>query len=127
VIESGGLRRGVVEVRDARVAEALRAIEPAIRKVSGIRFALGSMSAMFAASISASPAAISASSRASCLTERFRRRTGIANIPKSPLFFFSGVQLFVLGFLGEYISAIHFQVRKRPLVIERERVNFPAE
>lgn len=41
------------------------------------------------------------------------------------LFFFSGVQLFVLGFLGEYISAIHFQVRKRPLVIERERVNFP--
>ena len=41
------------------------------------------------------------------------------------LFFFSGVQLFVLGFLGEYISAIHFQVRKRPLVIERERLNFP--
>ena len=41
------------------------------------------------------------------------------------LFFFSGVQLFVLGFLGEYISAIHFQVRKRPLVIERERINFP--
>jgi hypothetical protein len=35
------------------------------------------------------------------------------------------VQLFVLGFLGEYISAIHFQVRKRPLVIERERLNFP--
>ena len=42
------------------------------------------------------------------------------------LFFFSGVQLFVLGFLGEYISAIHFQVRKRPLVIERERLNFEA-
>jgi hypothetical protein len=42
------------------------------------------------------------------------------------LFFFSGVQLFVLGFLGEYISAIHFQVRKRPLVIERERLNFDA-
>ena len=41
------------------------------------------------------------------------------------LFFFSGVQLFVLGFLGEYISAIHSQVRKRPLVIERERLNFP--
>ena len=43
------------------------------------------------------------------------------------LFFFSGVQLFVLGFLGEYISAIHFQVRKRPLVIERERYNFGEE
>ena len=40
------------------------------------------------------------------------------------LFFFSGVQLFFLGFLGEYIGAIHFQVRKRPLVIERERINF---
>lgn len=40
------------------------------------------------------------------------------------LFFFSGIQLFFLGVLGEYISAIHFQVRKRPLVIERERINF---
>jgi polyisoprenyl-phosphate glycosyltransferase len=40
------------------------------------------------------------------------------------LFFFSGVQLLFFGILGEYISAIHFQVRKRPLVIERERINF---
>lgn len=40
------------------------------------------------------------------------------------LFFFSGVQLFFLGILGEYIGAIHFQVRKRPLVIEKERINF---
>lgn len=40
------------------------------------------------------------------------------------VFFFSGVQLAFMGILGEYISAIHFQVRKRPLVIERERVNF---
>jgi polyisoprenyl-phosphate glycosyltransferase len=40
------------------------------------------------------------------------------------LFFFSGVQLFFLGFLGEYIGAIHSQVRKRPLVIEKERINF---
>ena len=40
------------------------------------------------------------------------------------IFFFSGVQLFFFGVLGEYISAIHFQVRKRPLVVERERVNF---
>ena len=41
------------------------------------------------------------------------------------LFFFSGVQLFFLGAIGEYVSAIHFQVRKRPLVIEQERINFP--
>lgn len=40
------------------------------------------------------------------------------------LFFFSGVQLFFFGILGEYIGAIHFQVRKRPLVIEKERINF---
>jgi hypothetical protein len=42
------------------------------------------------------------------------------------VFFFGGVQLFFLGFLGEYIGAIHSQVRHRPLVIERERINFPA-
>src|SRR5262249_55616914 len=40
------------------------------------------------------------------------------------IFFFSGVQLFFFGVIGEYISAIHCQVRKRPLVIERERINF---
>jgi glycosyltransferase involved in cell wall biosynthesis len=40
------------------------------------------------------------------------------------VFFFGGAQLFAFGVLGEYIAAIHFQVRKRPLVIERERINF---
>ena len=40
------------------------------------------------------------------------------------VFFFSGVQLFFIGLLGEYIGAIHFQVRKRPLVLERGRLNF---
>ncbi|MGH6802217.1 MAG: glycosyltransferase family 2 protein, partial [Methyloceanibacter sp.] len=40
------------------------------------------------------------------------------------LFFFGGVQLFFLGVLGEYIFAIFNQVRHRPLVVERERVNF---
>ena len=39
-------------------------------------------------------------------------------------FFFSSVQLFFIGILGEYIGAIHTQVQKRPLVIERERINF---
>ncbi len=41
------------------------------------------------------------------------------------IFFFGGVQLFLTGVLGEYIGAIHFQVRRRPLVVERERINFP--
>jgi glycosyltransferase involved in cell wall biosynthesis len=40
------------------------------------------------------------------------------------LFFFGSVQLFFIGILGEYIGAIHTQVRKRPLVVEKERINF---
>lgn len=40
------------------------------------------------------------------------------------IFFFSGVQLLFLGIIGEYISAIHQQVRKKPLVIERKTINF---
>jgi glycosyltransferase involved in cell wall biosynthesis len=40
------------------------------------------------------------------------------------LFFFSAVQLMFLGVIGEYIGAIFTQVRDRPLVIEKERINF---
>ena len=40
------------------------------------------------------------------------------------LFFFSAVQLFFIGIIGEYVGSIHTQVLKRPLVIEKERVNF---
>jgi polyisoprenyl-phosphate glycosyltransferase len=40
------------------------------------------------------------------------------------IFFLGGVQLFFLGMIGEYISAIFTQVKKRPLVIEKERINF---
>jgi hypothetical protein len=43
------------------------------------------------------------------------------------LFFFSGLQLFFFGILGEYVGAIHSQVRRRPLVIERERINFTRD
>lgn len=42
------------------------------------------------------------------------------------IFFFASVQLFFIGILGEYIGAIHTQVMKRPLVIEKERVNFDS-
>ena len=48
---------------------------------------------------------------------------GVAPILIS-LFFFSSVQLFFIGILGEYLGAIHTQVQKRPLVIEQERINF---
>lgn len=40
------------------------------------------------------------------------------------LFLFSSVQLFFIGIIGEYVGAIHTQVLKRPLVVERERVGF---
>ena len=40
------------------------------------------------------------------------------------LFFFSAVQLIFIGVIGEYVGAINTQILKRPLVIEKERVNF---
>lgn len=39
-------------------------------------------------------------------------------------FFFASVQLLFVGLLGEYVGAIYAQVKRRPLVIEKERVNF---
>ena len=40
------------------------------------------------------------------------------------VFFFASVQLFFIGLLGEYVGAILTHVMKRPLVVERERINF---
>ena len=40
------------------------------------------------------------------------------------VFFFGGIQLLFLGIIGEYIIAIFNQVRRRPIVFERERINF---
>jgi len=40
------------------------------------------------------------------------------------LFFVASVQLFFLGIVGEYVGSIHTQVLKRPLVVEKERINF---
>ena len=40
------------------------------------------------------------------------------------LFFLFSVQLFFIGLLGEYVLAIHRQVLRRPLVVEKERINF---
>lgn len=41
-------------------------------------------------------------------------------------FFMGGMQLAFLGFLGEYVMAINARTMKRPLVVEEERLNFPA-
>lgn len=40
------------------------------------------------------------------------------------MFFFASVQLFFIGLLGEYVGAILTHVMKRPLVVERERLNW---
>ena len=42
-------------------------------------------------------------------------------------FFFAAVQLFFIGIIGEYIGAIYTQVKNRPLVIEKERINFDQD
>ena len=39
-------------------------------------------------------------------------------------FFLSSVQLFFVGVVGEYVGSIYTQVKNRPLVFEKERINF---
>ena len=43
------------------------------------------------------------------------------------VFFLSSVQLMSIGFIGEYIGVILTRVTKRPLVTEKERVNFEED
>ncbi len=43
------------------------------------------------------------------------------------IFFLGGVILSFIGLLGEYIGEILLRVTNRPLVIERERLNFNNE
>lgn len=43
------------------------------------------------------------------------------------MFFLGAVQLFFLGFIGEYILSMNQRIMKRPLVIEEERINFSEE
>lgn len=40
------------------------------------------------------------------------------------MFFFNGLQLLFIGFVGEYVMSINTRVMNRPLVIEEERINF---
>jgi|SRR5579872_3376660 len=40
------------------------------------------------------------------------------------LFFLGSIQLISLGIIGEYVGAIHTTVLNRPLVTEKERINF---
>ncbi len=40
------------------------------------------------------------------------------------ILFFAGIQLLFLGVIGEYVAAIHGQVRRKPFVVIREKINF---
>ncbi len=40
------------------------------------------------------------------------------------IFFLASIQLFCMGVLGEYIGAIYTRVNKKPIVVEKERINF---
>ena len=42
----------------------------------------------------------------------------------SGFLFISAIQLFFIGIVGEYVGAIYTRVDKRPLVVEKERINF---
>lgn len=52
-----------------------------------------------------------------------RFEVGIAPVAIG-LFFFASIQLACMGILGEYVGSIHTHIMKRPLVVERERINF---
>jgi len=43
------------------------------------------------------------------------------------MFFFSAMQLIFIGIIGEYLGAVWTQVKNKPLVIEKERINFDSD
>ena len=43
------------------------------------------------------------------------------------MFFIGAVQLFSIGILGEYIGEVLERMNKKPMVIERERLNFDED
>jgi glycosyltransferase involved in cell wall biosynthesis len=44
-----------------------------------------------------------------------------------PLYILSGIQMFILGIIGEYISKIYFEVKRRPVYIIKEKINIVEE
>lgn len=60
----------------------------------------------------------------SCMVFVFHAYRGEHAIMLDGVLLLSSLQLIFLGIVGEYVLSIHRQVFKRPLVIEKERVNF---
>ena len=68
-----------------------------------------------------------------CLVLKILSLTGVIGAalltgPLAPilltLIFIGGLQLFFIGFLGEYVMSMNARIMNRPLVIEEERINF---
>ena len=43
------------------------------------------------------------------------------------LFFFNSVIVLILGLIGEYVAFINLRILKFPMVVEKERLNFPVD
>lgn len=43
------------------------------------------------------------------------------------VFFLGGIQIFLLGLLGQYMMQINTRLTKKPLVMEQERIGFPED
>ena len=51
--------------------------------------------------------------------------TGMASLLVG-VFLFSSIQLFFIGIIGEYLGLLHLRNLRRPVVLERERINFTS-
>ena len=56
-----------------------------------------------------------------CMWDNFQAGTAPILIG---MFFLGALQLFFIGFIGEYIISINKRIMDRPLVVEEERINF---
>ena len=56
-------------------------------------------------------------------TDRLHMTEGMTSVLIG-LFLLSGLQIFFISLVGEYVASIHAQVRKGPIVIEDRRINF---
>lgn len=59
-------------------------------------------------------------------TDRLKMMEGMASVLIG-LFLLSGIQIFFISLVGEYVASIHSQVRRGPLVVEEKRINFDNE
>ena len=52
---------------------------------------------------------------------------GTSNMIILLILLFAGLQFFVLGFLGQYVSKMYLEVKNRPIYIVKEKLGFNDE